>query len=116
MIIAVDFDGTIAADCFPNIGEPLFFSIESLKKIREAGNKLILWTCREDSTDRKYLSEAVEFCRAQGLEFDAVNENIPNSPFSDMGRSRKVYADYYIDDKSLLPAWEAYAQTDGSFV
>lgn len=108
MIIAIDFDGTLVADCFPEIGEPITFAIESLKTLKEQGNKLILWTCREDSPERKYLTEAVEFCRSHGIEFDSVNENTPDSPFNLLGKSRKVYADFYIDDKSLQPTWEAY--------
>jgi len=112
MILAVDFDGTIASDRFPEIGEPLFYAIETLIEMRENGNKLILWTCREDNAERKYLTEAVEFCRQRGLEFDAVNENLPDSPFYEMGHSRKVYADFYIDDKSMFPKWEVYQQTD----
>lgn len=110
MIIAVDFDGTIATDRFPNIGEPVFFAIECLRKFKEVGHKLILWTCREDSPERKYLTEAVEFCRSHGVEFDAINENTPDSPYNLLGKSRKVYADIYIDDKSVLPTWEAYYQ------
>lgn len=112
MILAVDFDGTIATDRFPEIGEPLFFAFEMLIKMKENGNKLILWTCRTDTPERAYLTEAVEFCRERGLTFDAVNDNLPDAPFADKGNSRKVYADQYIDDKSLLPVWEAYSQLD----
>ena len=108
MILAIDFDGTIVSDQFPEIGEPLFFAVESLLKLKANGNQLILWTCREDSPKRKYLTEAVEFCRSLGLEFDAINCNAPESPFNHLGIGRKVYADYYIDDKSMLPVWDAY--------
>lgn len=108
MIIAVDFDGTICADRFPEIGEPLFGAIDALLKFKANGYKLILQTCREDSPERKYLTEAVEFCRKNGLEFDAVNQNVPGNPFALLGESRKPYADFYIDDKSLQPRWEAF--------
>lgn len=108
MILAVDFDGTIVSNCFPEIGEALFGAIESLIALKENGNKLILWTCREDSPERFYLEEAIHFCLTRGLTFDAVNENLPESPFYHMGDSRKIYADYYIDDKALLPTWNAY--------
>lgn len=108
MIIAVDFDGTIAADCFPEIGEPMLFAVESLKALKNQGNKLILWTCRTDLPERKYLTEAVEFCRELGIEFDAVNDNVQDAPFIDKGNCRKVYADFYIDDKALQPQWHAF--------
>lgn len=108
MIIAVDFDGTICADRFPEIGEPLFGAVESLLKLKENGYKLILWTCRTDLPERQYLTEAVEFCRRLGLEFDAVNDNVPDAPFIEKGNCRKVFADFYIDDKALQPQWQAY--------
>lgn len=108
MILAIDFDGTLVSDRFPEIGEPQFFAFESLRLLKQNGNRLILWTCREDSPARAYLTEAVEFCRAQGVEFDAVNSNVNENPYAHLGEGRKVYADYYIDDKSLLPEWGAY--------
>lgn len=107
-ILAIDFDGTLVADRFPEIGEPLFLAMEAVRKFKENGYKLILWTCREDSPERKYLTEAVEFCRSHGIEFDAVNENTTDSPYNHLGKGRKVYADFYIDDKSLQPDWSAY--------
>ncbi|HAQ21131.1 MAG TPA: hypothetical protein DCR40_18140 [Prolixibacteraceae bacterium] len=109
MILAIDFDGTIAVDRFPEIGKPIPQAFDTLSHFKAAGHKLILWTCREDSPGRKYLTEAIEFCRNYGIEFDAVNDNLPDAPFCDKGNSRKVYADYYIDDKSMFPLWEAYA-------
>lgn len=108
MILAIDFDGTIVADRFPEIGEPLFGVVESLLKLREHGDKLILYTCREDTAERNYLSEAVDFCRQLGVEFDAINTNVPDSPYAHMGNSRKPYADFYIDDKAIQPQWSAY--------
>lgn len=108
MILAIDFDGTIVSDCFPEIGQPLFFAVEAIKRLKENGYKLILYTCRENTTERQYLTEAVEFCRQLGIEFDAVNENIPDNPYALLGKSRKPYADFYIDDKALQPSWEAY--------
>jgi len=109
MIIAIDFDGTIVTDAFPEIGKPVWQAFEALHAFKEEGHQLILWTCRTDLPERAYLTEAVEFCRERGIEFDAVNDNLPGAPFIDKGNCRKVYADYYIDDKSLLPLWYAYS-------
>lgn len=93
MIIAVDFDGTIIkAGCFPNLGPALPHAFEVLKKLQEKGHQLILWTCR----DGKYLETAVNFCKENGLVFDAVNENIDKVYYS--GASRKIVANIYIDD------------------
>ena len=49
-----------------------FLQINLLKKWKERGNKLILWTCREGVL----LAQAVDWCRTQGLTFDAVNDNL----------------------------------------
>lgn len=53
---------------------------------------MILWTCRNG----EMLEAAVQACRAVGIVFDAVNENIRKYRGND---SRKVWADLYIDDK-----------------
>jgi histidinol phosphatase-like enzyme len=108
MIIAIDFDGTIVSNCFPEIGEPLMFAVEAITKLKENGYKLILWTCRTDLPERKYLTEAVEFCESLGLKFDAINDNLPEAPYRDVANCRKVYADFYIDDKSIQPNWSVY--------
>ena len=47
MVIAVDFDGTIVEDAYPDIGEPKIFAFETLKEIQKARHQLILWTLRE---------------------------------------------------------------------
>ena len=99
-IIAVDFDGVICVSEFPNIGRPHINVIDALIKRRKKGDKLILWTCRHD----KLLDDAVAFCRNMGLEFDAVNENVPEI-VQKYGDSRKVFAHWYIDDCAKAP-WD----------
>lgn len=109
LIIAIDFDGTIVEDCYPEIGKPICQAFDAILHFKACGYKLILWTCRENTPERNYLNEAVAFCAARGVVFDAVNENTPDNPYNLLGKSRKVYADRYIDDKALLPHWEAYS-------
>lgn len=101
-IIAVDFDGTLCDDMWPNIGKPHTLLIDHLINIRSQGRKVILWTCREG----KYLEDAVKWCEAQGLRFDAVNDNVPESIIRFGGNSRKIFADMYIDDKSIAWTYE----------
>ncbi len=57
---------------------------------------MILWTCREGSL----LKSAVKFCKSYGLEFDAVNDNLKENAEHFQNNCRKVFADYYIDDRS----------------
>ncbi len=96
-IYACDFDGTLCESQFPGIGSPNMALINHLIKRRNQGNKIILWTCRVGER----LQEAVEWCRGYGLEFDAVNENLPKMIEQWGGESRKVFADVYIDDKAV---------------
>ncbi len=97
--LAVDFDGTLCYSVWPELGPPNEKLIETLKKLREEGTKLILWTCREEET----LDEAVEWCKQYGLEFDAVNDNLPEAKEYFQHNSRKVSCDLYIDDRAIYP-------------
>lgn len=99
MIVAVDFDGTIVTNKYPNIGEVNSRTVAYLKKMKSKGVKLILWTCRSGS----HLTEAVEFCEGQGIQFDAVNDNLPEIKEKYGNNSRKIFADFYIDDRAFIP-------------
>ena len=96
-VIAVDFDGTLSLGKWPNIGPANEELINFLKERTEKGDKLILWTCREGNA----LQEAVKWCTKEGLEFDAVNDNIPEMIERYGTNSRKVSCDYYIDDRAV---------------
>lgn len=95
-IIAVDFDGVLCEDQWPQIGPEKKDNIELAKYRKQAGAALILWTCRCG----EQLDEAVAWCRERGLEFDAVNENLPERVAFYGTESRKISADEYWDDKA----------------
>ena len=96
-IIAVDFDGTLYTDDYPDIGDPIWSTINYCKKEKENGAILILWTCRSGQD----LVEAIRLCKQVELHFDYVNENAKESMFGYARDSRKIYADEYIDDKAV---------------
>jgi hypothetical protein len=111
-IIAVDFDGTIVEDRYPDIGRPTLFAFETLKKLQEDGHRLILWTYRVQDK----LEAAVAFCRENGIEFYAVNQSYPGEDLLDPQNSRKIHADLFIDDRNWggLPDWgEIYQGISG---
>ena len=114
MIIAVDFDGTIVEHEFPEIGKEKEGAFATLLKLKKAGHKLILWTCRNDNdtalNGRKVLTEAVDFCAANGLVFDAVNDNIEGIGFYPYP---KMFADVYIDDRAM---WNCGFHVDWNMV
>lgn len=96
-ILAVDFDGTLVENKFPNIGNPDWVICNVVKAYQDAGWKIILWTCRTD----QMLQDAVQFCHETlGLEFDAVNDNLPEVQAYYKGNTRKVFANLYLDDRS----------------
>lgn len=108
-MVLIDFDGTVCKHSFPRIGDPLPGAFETLKDLKAAGYKLIMWTCREDEGKKKYLSDAVAWCKENGVEFDAVNETIADHEFRNPdGLNRKPYAHYHIDDRNLggFPGWD----------
>lgn len=111
-IIAVDFDGTLCANVYPEIGTPNLALITLLKRLRTEGCQLILWTCRCGAL----LEEALEWCRQFQLGFDAVNENVEETLQKYGTDSRKVFADVYIDDRSCFPFENISCQARQSFL
>ncbi|MFM8513535.1 MAG: BT0820 family HAD-type phosphatase [Bacteroidota bacterium] len=95
--IAVDFDGTVVEHAYPAIGREMLFAFATLKRLQEKGHKLILWSIREGQT----LQEAVDYCKANGVEFYAVNANFPGEVLEPGVSARKVNADIFIDDRNV---------------
>ena len=106
-IYAVDFDGTLAYTRFPEIISANKKMVAFVKTLKAMGHKVILWTSR---TGRD-LQDAVEWCRQQGLVFDSVNKPLPEQIKRWGNDTRKIYADYYIDDKAV-PLQEAESMVD----
>ncbi len=103
MIIAVDFDGTIVEHKYPKIGKDIPFAIQTIKLLQQEGHRIILWTYRHG----KELEEALDYCKARGVEFYAINKSYPEEKFDHTTVSRKISADYFIDDRNVggLPDW-----------
>ena len=97
-VIAVDFDGTLCKQAWPEIGEENKILIEHLKEQQAAGARL---------------KEAVEWCKAHGLTFDTVNANLPELIDLYKNDCRKINADIYIDDKAVNPV--PYRHAAGMF-
>ena len=73
--------------------------IDILIHKRTSGHKVILWTCRVGED----LEKAVNWCKEHGLEFDAINDNLPEIKKAFSTDSRKIFANLYIDDRAALP-------------
>lgn len=97
MIIAVDFDGILCKNAFPEIGEPNYEIVSLVRQLIDKGHKVILWTSRVDDK----LVDAVKWCHSYGLHFCGVNENEPDN-LAEFGTDpRKIFADVYIDDHNI---------------
>lgn len=121
MIVSLDFDGTLVrTDNFP-IFDPtplpgLFEALSWMKKHLDAKFILltqrdhdhvynpilgkVVWKTRSNSIQSSVLQTAINWCKDNGIELYAVNDNPSQNSWS---TSRKVYSDLIIDDKSLLP-------------
>jgi hypothetical protein len=96
-VVAVDLDGTLAeydGGFDPDyIGTPIASAVDKVAKLKRAGCRIVIFTCREDNeTLRGWLAQA-------GVPYDAINEN-PDVSRSEMG-SGKVMADVYWDDRAV---------------
>lgn len=95
--LAVDFDGCLCFNNWPDIGAPNYAAIAAVRARKAQGWKIILWTCRVGDA----LDAAVGWCAEHGLTFDAVNENLPERIALYASDSRKVSADEYWDDRAI---------------
>lgn len=96
-IIAVDFDGCLCTNMWPEVGEPNKAAIAELKKRKSEGWKIILWTCRCGDA----LDKAVDACLEWGIELDAINDNLPEMKEMFGNDCRKVSATEYWDDRAV---------------
>ena len=93
MYIAVDFDGTCVTHDYPRIGKEIG-ATRVLKRLVEAGHKLILNTMRSG----KELQDAIHWFNKNEIELYGVNENPTQKRWT---TSPKVYAHMYIDDAAF---------------
>lgn len=94
MIFAIDFDGTIVENKYPEIGDIKPEAKEFILDLQRRGDWWILYTMR----DGVELHEAVVFLRNHGLIPDAINDNLPQMKDFYKNNPRKVFANVYIDD------------------
>ena len=103
-ILAIDFDGTIRMGKRYNsknnrlMPHCKFF----IKKLYEHGCRFILWTTRTEES----MDSVREVLKKNNIlqYFEEINENVQEIRW---WNTRKIYADYYIDDLNLggFPGW-----------
>ena len=107
LILAIDFDGTIAMEneVFPKIGEMLPDAKYFINELYGQGHTIIINTCRTGY----YEGMAENWLKEKGIKFNWINCNDPNRIREFKGDCRKISADIYIDNRCLmgLPSWES---------
>lgn len=96
-IFAIDLDGTIWEEKFPNIGTIFPEAVNALKEIKQLGHTIILWSCREG----KLLEEALQVIKKCNIPYDFANENVPERVKFYNSDCRKIGADFIVDDRSI---------------
>lgn len=105
MRIALDFDGTLCASRYPEIGpvRPAHrFVLAWVKWRQRRGDLIFLWTCREGVTE----AAALAWLACRGFTPDFCNQNDPALVAKYGSDSKKLSADLYVDDKNIgLLGW-----------
>ena len=90
----VDFDDTCVVNKYPKVGETVIQAPTVLKQIENSGHLIVLYTIRSVDSIQK----AMEWFKEYDIELYGVNHNPDQGAWFD---SRKVWADYYIDDRNI---------------
>lgn len=94
IIIATDFDSTISPWETLDNKEDMEEVIKTLKLCKEVGCYLVVFTaCNSDR-----FTEISNYCKNIGLNIDSINRNPIDLPY---GNNTKIYANVFIDDRSL---------------
>jgi len=104
--ICVDFDGTICEFAYPAIGALKPGVREALRRFKELGYYIIIYSCRAAIRHKEKYHPGCE--HLPGLELPSVKvmkqfldeQQIPYDEI-DSGESGKPVADFYIDDKAV---------------
>jgi len=97
LVLGVDFDGTIVEEAFPKIGAIKPKTLQLMRRAYNLGHLVIVWTARS--------GQAVEDCKEFLIENEIphhfINEN-PEDPYFKRGeQGRKIFCDYYLDDRAI---------------
>ena len=104
-ILAVDYDSSLFEGSYPEIGAPKQDIIDKVKEFKRHGAEIAFWSCRSEG---RVLEEAIQRCKEVGIEFDAINDNVPSQKqymeeqkkIGNIFALRKIFADFYLDDSA----------------
>jgi len=93
LVLAIDFDGTIVQDAYPNIGKLKPFASSIIRFLYYDYNcEIVIWTCRSGKEE----IDCENFLIENNIPFTTINKNTPSVIARwNNDDSRKVYADIY---------------------
>lgn len=94
LIIAYDFDGTVHD--FHKKGHTYTKTIALIRRCREIGAHLIVYTCRP----KEQHDEVIKYLNENDIPFDKVNEDMDFITFG----GGKIYYNHLLDDRAGLPS------------
>jgi len=97
-IVAIDFDGTIVEDKYPNIGPLKENAVSCIKLLKELGCYIIVTSCR---TSPNRTSSVTERSLQRQIMQKFLRENDIPYDWVDDGTQGKVVADIYVDDRAI---------------
>lgn len=98
LVLAIDFDGTICVEDFPDVGEMKEGADVYINKLYDEGHHIVINTCRSGIHE----GAAETFLRKNKIRFHYINSNMPYLIEQYGQDCRKISADIYVDDKCLL--------------
>ena len=103
-VLAIDFDGTIATESFPEVGTLIKDADVIIRKLYEEGHDVIINTCRTG----RFEGMAQDFLDENNIPYHYINNNLPRMIEFYKQDCRKISADIYIDNRNIggLPSWK----------
>ena len=102
--IVVDFDGTIAVDLYPDIGNPKPGAKKALEAFSAAGYEIVIFSCRLTNGGGDQKTRMEKWLKDHEMPFDRIDD----------GTKGKPHALWYIDDKAIWYGgkndWEAISK------
>lgn len=107
LIISIDFDGTITKSTgkFPIPGEVRPEAIEYINNWYDRGHTIIISSCRAGGNAPEL---CLDFLKKWGIKYHFFNENSPININFFGTDTRKISADFYIDDRSMTINWDDF--------
>lgn len=97
LTLAIDFDGTIVTNDYPEVGTLKPNVVETIQKLYAEGYTILINTCRTGV----YEKDAIQCLKKNKIPYHAINENLPEVVMQYPAEARKLSADLYIDDRNL---------------